>query len=226
MDAVCIEDEPMKKHIAWSTVAVIAAAAGFLAGANTPAKSREPRFAQLTMAQMDAQQKPLADYVMKISAVGIGGPYNILLRSPGAAKPTLDLLDYLRFHTSVPTRLNEFAILIQGRLWRSQVEWHTHPRLALRAGLSEKTIAELKANRRPSEMQPDEAAVYDFCMELFTRHAVSDETFEHVHHYLNDQQIIDLTMVSGTYVTVASLLAMGEQGPPPGEPLAFQPGDP
>ncbi|HEX4270014.1 MAG TPA: hypothetical protein VHZ32_01450 [Rhizomicrobium sp.] len=216
----------MSKHIAWAAVVIMAVSVGFLLGASGAAKSHEPRFVQLTTAQMDAQQKPLADYVMKISAVGIGGPYNILLRSPGAAKPTLDLLDYLRFHTTVPTRLNEFAILIQGRLWRSQVEWHTHPRLALRAGLSEKTIAELKANTRPTQMQPDEAAVYDFCMELFVKHAVSDETFVRLHHYLNDQQIIDLTMVSGTYVTVASLLAMGEQGPPPGEPLAFQPGDP
>jgi 4-carboxymuconolactone decarboxylase len=216
----------VRRHIAWAVIVAAAAAGGFLLGAQGAAKSREPRFPQLTMTQMDAQQKPLADYVMKISAVGIGGPYNILLRSPGAAKPTLDLLDYLRFHSSVPARLNEFAILIQGRLWRSQVEWHTHPRLALKAGLSEKTISELKANKRPTEMQPDEAAVYDFCMELFTKRAVSDETFDRLHHYLNDQQIIDLTMVSGTYVTIAALLAMGEQGPPPGEPLAFQPGDP
>jgi hypothetical protein len=33
-------------------------------------------------------------------------------------------------------------------------------------------------------------------------------------------------MVSGTYVSVASLLAMGEQNPPPGVPLPFQPGEP
>jgi 4-carboxymuconolactone decarboxylase len=216
----------MKKTIAWGTALMIAAAAGFVAGANSPAKSREPRYPQLTMPQMDPAQKPLADYVMKISAVGIGGPYNLLLRSPAAAKPMLDLLDYLRFHTSVPTRLNEFAILIQARLWRSQVEWHTHPRLALKAGLSARTVAELKANRRPSDMQPDEAAVYDFCMELYTRHTVSDETYARLHGYLSDRQIIDLTLVSGTYASVASLLAMAEQGPPPGEPLAFQPGDP
>jgi hypothetical protein len=33
-------------------------------------------------------------------------------------------------------------------------------------------------------------------------------------------------MVSGTYVTIASLLAMAEQNPPPGQKLPFQPGDP
>ena len=35
-----------------------------------------------------------------------------------------DLLDYFRWHTSVPTKLNEMAIPIMARQWRSQVEWY------------------------------------------------------------------------------------------------------
>jgi len=163
---------------------------------------------------------------MGFSSVGIGGPYNLLLRSPSAAKPMLDLLDYLRWHTSVPTRLNEFAILIQGRAWRSQVEWHGHYATALKAGVSEKTLAELKANRRPDSMQPDEAAVYDFCMQLYRTHQVSDANYARLRQFLNEQQVIDLTLVSGTYVSIASLMAMGNQGLPPGIELAFKPGEP
>lgn len=45
------------------------------------------------------------------------------------------MLDYLRFNTSVPRKLNEFAILIQARLWTSQVAWTVHYPLALKAGL-------------------------------------------------------------------------------------------
>ncbi len=216
----------MKKNIAWSAAILLAAAGGYVAGAATLPKPKPPRFAQLTMAQMTDKQRPMADYIMGFSKVGIGGPYHLMLRSPGAAKPMLDLLDYLRFHTSVPVRLNEFAILIQARLWRSQVEWYGHYSNALKAGVSARTLAELKANTRPASMEPDEAAVYDFCIELYTKHAVSDATFARLHQYLNDQQIIDLTMVSGTYVTIASLLAMAEQNPPPGQKLPFQPGDP
>ena len=37
-----------------------------------------------------------------------------------------DLLYYLRWNTTVPARLNEFAILVVGRQWRSQVEWAAH----------------------------------------------------------------------------------------------------
>ena len=51
---------------------------------------------------------------MKVSSVGIGGPYNSMLRSPVLAQRLLDLFHYLRWETSVPLKLNEFAILIIG----------------------------------------------------------------------------------------------------------------
>jgi 4-carboxymuconolactone decarboxylase len=178
------------------------------------------------MADLDEQQRPVGERIMKFSRVGIGGPYHIMLRSPEGASRMLDLLDYLRFHSSVPVRLNEFAILIQGRLWRSQMEWWGHYPAALKAGMSAQTLAELKANKRPTAMKPDEAAVYDFCMELYTTHKVSDATYNRLKQHLNDKQIVDLATVSGTYVAVASVLAMAEQSVPPGEPLAFGPNDP
>src|ERR1043166_1745800 len=99
------------------------------------------RFPQLTTETLTDTQRPLAEQIMKISRVGIAGPYNALLRSPVMAQRMYDLLDYLRWHSSVPTRLNEFAILIQGRLWRSQVEWFAHFPLAVKAGPSGKGAA-------------------------------------------------------------------------------------
>ena len=61
----------------------LTAAAGWLAGINMGpyAMSEEPRFPQLTMEQLGDAQKPLAEQIMKVSSVGIGGPYNPLLRS-------------------------------------------------------------------------------------------------------------------------------------------------
>jgi len=183
------------------------------------------RFPQLTLDQLNEQQKPLGDQVMKVSSVGIGGPYNLLLRSPVLGQRLFDLFDYLRWKTSVETRLNEFAILIVGRQWRSQVEWFAHVPIALKAGLSPDIIAELKANKRPSKMKEDEAVVYDFVSELTTTHKVSDETFARARKVFSEQQIIDLTAVSGNYVMVAMILAMAEQTVPPGKEEPFKPGE-
>ena len=38
--------------------------------------------------------------------------------------------------------------------------------------------------------------------------------------------MVDLTAVTGTYVTVAMLLAMAEESVPPGKEPPFKPGDP
>src|SRR6202030_736535 len=114
-----------------------------------------------------------AEQIMKVSAVGLGGPYNSLLRSPVLGQKMFDLLHYLRWQSSVPLKLNEFAILIIGRQWRSQIEWFAHAPLAIKAGLSPAIVAELKTNRRPANMPPEESAVYDFVTELSTTHAVS-----------------------------------------------------
>lgn len=205
-----------------------ATVAAFIAGMASISltKAVAPRFAELTLAQMDDQQRPIADRIMKFSRIGISGPYHIWLRSPQAAKPIIDLMDYVRFQSSVPVRLREFSIMIQGRLWRSQVEWATHYDPATKAGVAPETLAQLKTGKRPTSMKPDEAAVYDFCTELFTRHEVSDETFARLHQYLNDQQIVDLTVLQGLYVTAASTMAMADQGLPAGWELAFKPGEP
>jgi len=182
----------------------------------SPATSPAGRLPQLTIDQLNAQQKALADEILKVSSVGLGGPYNALLRSPELGKRMFALLDYLRFNTSVPRRLNEFAILIQARLWTSQVEWLAHYPIAVREGLSEATAADLKAGRRPASMKPDEAAVYDLCMELSTTHTVSDGTYRRAAQVLNEQQLVDLLTLSGTYMTVAMLMNGFQQGVPPG----------
>lgn len=216
-----------------AAIALLSGGLGFLAGgmffgqgSSPPAIGKEPRFPQLTLAQLTDAQRPLGEAIMKISSVGISGPYNPMLRSPVFGQRMFDLLDYLRWHSSLPLRLNEFAILITGRLWRSEVEWYAHRPLALKAGLSADVIADLKANKRPAAMQPDEEAVYDFVMELSTKHAVSDATFARAKSLLGEQQVVDLTAVTGTYVTVAMLLAMAEEGVPPGKEAPFGPNDP
>jgi 4-carboxymuconolactone decarboxylase len=126
----------------------------------------------------------------------------------------------------VPLKLNEFAILIIGRQWRSQVEWLAHAPLAIKAGLSPDIVAELKANKRPSNMPPEETVVYDFVTELTTKHEVSDETFNRAKELLGEQQVVDLTAVAGTYIGVAMILAMSDGTVPPGKELPFKPGEP
>jgi 4-carboxymuconolactone decarboxylase len=216
------------KRMAVIASILCAAVGGWLAGIvmAPQAVSKEPRFPQLTMEQLNEAQKPLGEQIMKVSSIGLGGPYNPILRSPVFGQKMFDLLYYLRWQTSVPLKLNEFAILITGRQWRSQVEWFAHVPIAIKAGLSPDIIAELKTNKRPSNMPPEESVVYDFVTELATKHEVSDEIFNRAKQLLGEQQVVDLTAVAGTYISVAMILAMAEESVPAGKELPFKPGEP
>jgi 4-carboxymuconolactone decarboxylase len=208
-------------------VAVVVAAGALLQTAAPTAKvysaDKEQRFPQLKMEQLNEQQKPFADEILKVSSIGITGPYNSMLRSPVMGQRLFNLLDYVRFNTSVPRKLNEFAILIQARLWTSQVEWYAHYPLAIKAGLPEGVAADLKVGKRPASMQPDEAAVYDFCVELSTKHEVSDATFKRIREVFSEQQVIDLIAVSGTYITAAMMANTAEEQVPAGKTPPLQP---
>ncbi len=187
--------------------------------------AKPPRFPQLVLEDLTPEQRVVADQIMKVSSVGIGGPYNSMLRSPVFAQRMVDLLAYLRWNSSLDMRLSEFAILIQGKLWRSQVEWYAHFPIAVKAGLPESVALDLKAGRRPANMKPDEAVVYDFCMELCRDHKVSDARFAEARQILGEQQVVDLVAVTGTYVTVAMLLSVSETTVPEGKEEPFKPGD-
>jgi 4-carboxymuconolactone decarboxylase len=181
------------------------------------AQDAPKRFPQITLEQMNAQQREVAEQILKISSIGLTGPYNPLLRSPVLAARWRAMFDYLRFNSSVPLRLNEFAILIQARALTSQVEWYAHAPMALKAGLAEAVIADLKEGRRPATMQADEAVVYDLLTEYWNAHAVSDATFKRARAIFTEQQIVDLTVISGGYAMVAMLLAVANEGVPAGK---------
>jgi 4-carboxymuconolactone decarboxylase len=200
-----------------AVIGLLATTTATSAQAPAPAK----RFPQITLEELSGPPRQLAEEIVKISSVGLAGPYNPLLRSPELAERMFRLLDYLRFNTSVPRRLNELAILIQARQWTSQVEWYAHYPLALKAGLAASVADDIKAGRRPRDMQKDEAIVYDLCSELSTTHQLSDATFARAREALTDQQIVDLIAVSGTYVTVAMLLNAAQEPAPGG--VAIEP---
>jgi len=134
------------------------------------------------------------------------------------------LIHYLLGSSPLPRRLAEFAILIQAKLWDQDYEWWAHHHLAIRHGIDPSVPDDLRTGCRPAKMQPDEALVYDFCMELSTTHRVSDATFAAISAALSEQALADLTVVTGTYVTISMILNVAEAVAPVDDPLPFAAG--
>lgn len=180
------------------------------------------RLTQISYDALPDAVKPLADDILKVSSAALGGPYNALLRSPEMARRCFDHLDYLRFRTSVNKRLNEFAILIQARISNAQYEWWAHEIIARKAGLSEAVMKDLRECKRPSSMQDDERLVYDYCIQLSLNHRVPDALWQETVDTMGEQAVIDLTVLSGTYVMVSMLLNATQVGIPGGGELPLE----
>jgi len=167
---------------------------------------RGDRFKPLTYAQMTAEQKTLTDHLLSSERGGMNGPFNVLLRSPEMGDAAQKLGAQVRFHSSLAPRLNEFAILITGQYWNAQYEFYAHHKLALTAGLNAAVIDALAADKRPTGMQADEEALYNFCTELLKTHHVSDATFHAAVSKLGERGVVDLMGVVGYYDLVCIIL--------------------
>ncbi|MBL8773227.1 MAG: carboxymuconolactone decarboxylase family protein [Phenylobacterium sp.] len=173
------------------------------------------RFPQLAPEAMTPAQKAVADAIQSGPRRSLGGPFNTWLRSPEFADRAQKVGEYIRFRSSLPARLNEFAILITARHWNAKYEWYAHYPLALQAGLKREIAADLAQGRRPAGMAADEAAVYDFATELRRERRVGDRTFGAAKAALGEQGVVDLIAVSGYYDLVSMTLNVAEVPAPP-----------
>ena len=108
-----------------------------------PGHAQMTRFKPLTEDSMTDEQKKAAQELASgpRGRMNPNGPNALFLRSPDLMSRTQKVGEYLRYSSSLPARLNEFAILVTARQWNAQVEWIAHHPLALKAGL-EAAVAE------------------------------------------------------------------------------------
>lgn len=191
-----------------------------LASALSPAHAQAPRFKPLAESEMsEAQLKAARDLASgPRGRLNPGGPNSLLLRSPELMARTQRVGEYLRYNSSIPTRLNEFAILITARQWDAQVEWIAHHPLALKAGIDPTVAADLAQGKRPTGMKDDEAIVYQFCKELHETKTVGDATFKAAVDKFGENGVIDLIGVTGYYTMLAMVLNVARLPLPDGLP--------
>jgi|SRR5579863_2514018 4-carboxymuconolactone decarboxylase len=201
------------RHFLFCTA--VTALAGILI-AQTPATKASPptpqftlagdRFKPLTWEEMTPAQKTMIEHLLSGDRKGVGGPFNILLRSPEMGDLAQQFGASMRFHSSMPPRLNEFAIIITARFWMAQYEWNAHRRAAAQAGLSEDIIQAVAAGKRPAKMAADEEIVYNFCTEVLKTHQASDATFQATVKAFGEKGVVDIMGVMGWYQFVSMML--------------------
>jgi len=176
-----------------------------IAFAQTPSLDfRGDRFKPLTLADLNPDQKAVADQVLsgKIQG-GSGGPLNTLLRSPVLAESIAHYGEYERFRVPIPDKLKELSVLVTTRYWGAQFPWYAHHRAATQAGLKESIAQAIAEGRRPAGMDADETVVYNFTAELLKTTAVSDQTFNAMKQRFGERGVVEFIGLMGYYGIVA-----------------------
>lgn len=192
--------------------------------------SGQDRFPVLDPARLSAEQSKLVKDLLAgprgggdsspeaVKHILENGPFNAWARSPVLGDRLQKVGEYIRYGSSIPPHLNEFAILITARFWTSQYEWFAHHSLAMKAGLSAKITEQLALNQRPVDMNEDETAVYNFCTELHQQKNVSDATYQQAVKRFGEKGVMDLIGVSGYYTAVSMTLNVARVPIPGGQP--------
>jgi len=177
-------------------------------------REKKARFAEIKPEEMTDDQRRVVEGIVS-SRGGVRGPFGVLLRSPELADRWQKLGGYVRFQSSLPPRLNEFAILITARFWSSRYEWFAHRPLAVKGGLAESIADDLAQEKKPANMKADEELVYEFCTTLHREHFIGDGLFQRALDTLGERGVIDLMAVCGFYTAVSMVLNAAEIPIPP-----------
>jgi len=188
-----------------------------------PAKRPKPRLDIPAQDQLTPAQQELCAAISSgpRGTFKFSGPFAIWLHAPELGKQAQALGAHCRYQTSLSARLSEFAILATARKWRAQYEWQAHAPMAEKAGVSAKTIGDLKAGRYPKSAKADERAIYDFVDELYRTRRVSDPVYRKALKLLGTTGTVELVGILGYYALISMTLNVFQAATDPDKPMPF-----
>ncbi|MCB1419383.1 MAG: hypothetical protein KDJ74_10415 [Notoacmeibacter sp.] len=177
------------------------------------------RFELETYESLEGDAKVLADRVMEVSADGIGGPFNMLLKSPVTGALIVDLLDHFNGgRSSLDRRTMRLSVLVLARHAKARYAWWTHTKRALRAGeFSQAQIDAINRGQRPEDLGTTLDRVYDYVRALSAGAPTPAPVLSALRDVIPESQVVDLILYCGTYTTIAMVLNEANVALPAGE---------
>jgi 4-carboxymuconolactone decarboxylase len=164
------------------------------------------RFRPLTYDEMTPEQKTMIDHLLAGPRTSLGGPFNVLLRSPEAGDLAQQFGGVMRFRAALPAAVRETVILLTARFWMAQFEWIAHKAAALQAGVSPAVVEAIGTGKRPAGMDPDVEIGYNFMAELLKTRQVSDANFKAAKDRFGEKGVVDMIGLAGWYSLVSMAL--------------------
>jgi alkylhydroperoxidase family enzyme len=133
--------------------------------------------------------------------------YRMLLNAPPLAESWFNHSNTVRWKTTLPGRLREIVIIRMGHVTKSEYVLRQHvPSLAVADGLSLEECDALSDWRASRFFTASERAALAYADTMTREIAVPDAIFAEVDRHFNAREIVELTVLIGTYNMNARVL--------------------
>jgi 4-carboxymuconolactone decarboxylase len=123
-----------------------------------------------------------------------------LVRHPRLTRAFLRFNNHLLFHSTLPPRLREIAVLRVAHRHSCEYEWRHHVDMAREVGLTDEDIDGIQRGTATEEI---DRAVLNAVDELAEKSIVSDATWAVLSEHLDERQRMDLVFTIGCYGALA-----------------------
>lgn len=135
-----------------------------------------------------------------------------------------DLVEHLRYHTSLTDAETELAICLAARAADADFIWGAHVRLGLKAGTREAAIHAVDTFGPLDGLTADEKLIIRYGQELLEAKKVTDATADAVRQRWGEKGLLELTATMAVYLMNSTILrAMDHRAAPDARHLTPRP---
>ncbi len=135
----------------------------------------------------------------------VGGPFGILMHSPGLAEMVCKTGAHVRLQTSLTMVERELAILSLCREKDAAFEWGSHVNTARKAGMREEAIVVMREGGDTSGLEPDERDVINYTRQLLRDNKVDQALFDALRDRHDVRWLVELTATIGQYSYISAI---------------------
>ncbi|WP_150303490.1 carboxymuconolactone decarboxylase family protein [Pseudomonas saliphila] len=179
------------------------------------------RLSELRPEAMSLKQKEVLEEILRGPRQNLDGPFLAWIHSPELANHAQRLGAFCRYHTSIPLRLSELAILTTAALWQSQAEWLIHEPIARENGVQADIIEALRSGREPQFEDEQEKTVYLLTLSLYQQRRVPEPLYKQARALFGESALVELVGILGYYAMVAMTLNVFDVRLQTDQPLPF-----
>jgi alkylhydroperoxidase family enzyme len=157
--------------------------------------------------ELPEQDRELFDRISRErGGAPVGNIFRLLANAPNLFRRFNALGGELRNGTQLDPKLRELALMTVGLLTEAEYEFVHHWNISLQVGIRREQLEHLAEFDTSALFNQQERAVMRYAVETTRDVKVSDATFEALHEFLDNRQIMELVMNVAFYNAVVRIL--------------------